>query len=49
MGPEMDQVLKDEIFCGVDFPVWRTRIINLLKKKNLIHILNNSIEEEDYF
>lgn len=49
MGPGMEQVLKDEIFCGIDYPVWRTRIMNLLKKKNLIHVLNKTIEEEEFF
>lgn len=49
MGPEMEQILKDEIFCGIDFSVWKMRIINLLKKINLIHVLNNSIEEEEFF
>jgi hypothetical protein len=51
MGPDTksDQVLKDEIFNGSDFQVWRSRIHNLLKRRNLLATLEKAPHEEDYF
>lgn len=49
MGPGMDNILKDEVFTGEDYAVWKSRIISLFKKKKFIHVLNKSVEEENFF
>ena len=52
MGPEdstMEQILKDEIFDGRDYNVWKARLCNLFKRKKLACVLNRSPEEEPYF
>jgi hypothetical protein len=30
----MNQIMKDEVFNGEDYAVWRTRILSVLEKKN---------------
>ena len=51
MGPDvkMDQILKDEVFDGKDYQVWKSRIYNLLKRRNLLCTVEKTPQEEDFY
>ena len=52
MGPgslRMEQILKDEIFDGKDYAVWKARLENLFKRRKLLCVLEKRPQEEHYF